>query len=344
MEKFKHLSHYERQRIERYLKEEKSLRFISGKLGRSLSSVSDEIRLNRINRTYDANKADHKAYVRRKYSKLQCLKVAMDKDLRNFVVDNVLEDQSPEGISGRLREIETELPYASFKAIYKFIRSPHGRLIEKHLYSKAVKRKGGPKHKKSVSIDGRTMIDKRPQEVEKRLDFGHFEADFIVSGKDGKGSLLVLVERKTRYPFLKYLDKRDTATVNQSVRELLIDVPIKTLTIDNDLSFQKHQRLSEFIGADIFFCHPQNPQEKPTVENRNKAIRRYLTKRSDLSKFSLEYIKEVENKLRNKFMKCLDFKTPQEVWDEEVYKIKNKKTTSMWYYEKEKLSLVGCSD
>jgi len=344
MEKFKHLSRWERQRIERYLKEKRSRRFIAGKLGRGLSSVSDEIKLNSVNGIYGADKADHKAYVKRKYSKIQCLKVAMDKDLRNFVVENVLEDQSPEGISGRLREVETDLPYASIKAIYKFVRSPHGRLIEKHLYSKAVKKKGGPKHKKPVTIDGRTMIDKRPKAVEKRKEFGHFEADFIESGKDGKGSLLVMVERKSRYPFLHYLNKRDTATVNQAVGELLIGIPVKTLTIDNDLSFQKHQKLSEIIGADIFFCHPQNPQEKPTVENRNKAVRRYLTKRSDLSKFSLEYIKEVEEKLRNKFMSCLSFKTPKEIWGKEIEKIKDKKTTSMWYDTKEKLTLIRCSD
>ena len=48
------------------------------------------------------------------------------------------------------------------------------------------------------------MIGKRPKKVEKRKEFGHFEGDFIESGKDGKGSLLVLVERKTRYPFLIY--------------------------------------------------------------------------------------------------------------------------------------------
>ncbi len=344
MEKFKHLSNYERQRIERYLREKKSLRFIASKLGRSLSAISDEIRLNSVNGIYNADKASHKAYARRKYSKVQCLKVAMDDDLREFVVGNILDDQSPEGISGRLKNVELELPYASFKAIYKFIRSPHGRLIEEHLYSKAVRRKGGPKHKKPVSIDGRTMIDKRPKRVEKRLEFGHFEGDFIESAKDGKGSLLVLVERKSRYPFLRYLENRDTATVNGATGELLKDAPVKTLTIDNDLSFQKHQRLSELIGADIFFCHPQNPQEKPTVENRNKAIRRYLPKRSDLSKFSEEYIAEVETKLRNKFMKCLNYKTPQEVWDEEISKIRNKKTTSMWYYEKDKLSLARCSD
>lgn len=301
------------------------MRFIAGKLGRSVSSVSDETKTNSVNGRYDAKKAHHKAYVKRKYSKIQCLKVAMNANLKKFVAKNILDDQSPEGISGRLGEIEDRLPYVSAKAIYKFIKSPHGRRIEKHLYSKSVRKKSGPKHKKPVTIDGRTMIDKRPKGVEKRKEFGHFEGDFIESGRDGKGSLLVLVERKTRYPFLRYLEKRDTETVNGAVGESLKGVPIKSLTIDNDLSFQKHRMLSEIIGADIFFCHPNNPQEKPTVENRNKALRRYFPKRSDLSKFSQADIVSAETKLRNKFMKCLNYKTPREVWNEEISKIKNKK-------------------
>ena len=70
-------------------------------------------------------------------------------------------------------------------------------------------------------IDGRTMIDERPKKVEKRLEFGHYEGDFIESGKDGTGSLLVIVERKTRYPFLCYLEDRTTASVNRTVDELI---------------------------------------------------------------------------------------------------------------------------
>src|SRR3990167_6619062 len=127
MENFKHFCFFERKRIERFLRKGKSRRFIAGKLDRSLSSISDEIR------------------VRRQNSKLQCLKVAMDPRLKKFVTDNILEDQSPEGISGRIKEVRKDLQHVSTKAIYKFIWSPHGRKIEKHLYSKSVHKKGGPK-------------------------------------------------------------------------------------------------------------------------------------------------------------------------------------------------------
>lgn len=340
MEKFKHLSLWERQRIERYLRAGKSLHFIASKLGRGISSLSVEVKTGKVKGIYGAKKAHQKARVRRQRSKTQCLKVAMDKDLRAFVVENILDDQSPEGIAGRVKEVVTSLQAVSPKAIYKFVHSIHGRPIEKHLYSKSVHKRGGPKRGRPVSIDGRTMIDERPKQVEKRLEFGHFEGDFIESGKDGHGSLLVLVERKTRYPFLRYLENRDTATINQAVAELLVGVPIQSLTLDNDISFQKHRELSELIEATVFFCHPQAPHEKGTVENRNKAIRRYVPKRSDLSKFPAEHFGMVEEKLRNKFMKCLDYRTPKEVWREEMT---TKKPRRCGMIENELLT-SGCSD
>lgn len=327
MNEFKHFSLYERQRIEKYLRTEKSLRFVAGKLGRSVSSISAEIKFNSTYGIYDARKANHKSYVKRKYSKIQCMKVTMDSNLQRFVEGNLKEDQSPEGISGRLKNIEKNVPYVSTKAIYKFVYSPNGRQIEKYLYSKAVHKKSGPKRGKSISIDGRTMIDERPKRVENRREFGHFEGDFIESGKDGKGSLLVLVERKTRYPFLRYLEDRTTKSVNGLIEETLDNIPIESLTIDNDISFQKHKELSELIEAEIFFCHPQAPHEKGTVENRNKAIRRYIKKRTDLSKVSKELFSFVEERLRNKYMKCINYQTPREAFEKEIRKIEMKKTS-----------------
>ncbi len=322
MKEFKHFDLSEREKIEKFLKKGRTLRFIGRALDRSVSGVSDEIKNNSVHGKYTAKKAEHKAYVKRQTSKRDCLKVAMDMNLKKFVIENIKEDQSPEGISGRLKYIEKKIKYASGKAIYKFIASPHGRQIESHLFSKAVKKKSGRKRGISVSIDGRTFIDQRPKRVQKRAEFGHFEGDFIESGKDGKGSLLVLVERKTRYPFLAYLEDRTTENVNRLVEELLRDIPVKSLTIDNDISFQKHEELSELIRAAVFFCHPQSPHEKGTVENRNKAIRRYVKKRSDLSKYEAGYFKMVETKLRTRFMKCLDFKTPEEMFAGEILKTK----------------------
>jgi len=322
MKEFKHFDLKEREKIENFLRKKKKLRWIAWTLDRSVSSISDEIKNNSVNGKYTAKKAEHKAYVKRQESKRDCLKVAMDISLQKFVIENIEADQSPEGISGRLKHVEKKIKYASGKAIYKFIASPHGRQIESYLFSNAVKKKSGKKRGISVGIDGRTFIDQRPKRVEKRVEFGHFEGDLIESGKDGTGSLLVIVERKTRYPFIAYLEDRSNENVNRLVEEMLKDIPLKSLTIDNDISFQKHEELSEILNTAIYFCHPQSPHEKGTVENRNKAIRRYVKKRTDLSKYPLEYFKMVETKLRNRFMKCLNFKTPEESFQKEILKTK----------------------
>ncbi|MBI2630724.1 hypothetical protein HYW73_00715 [Candidatus Nomurabacteria bacterium] len=47
-----------------------------------------------------------------------------------------------------------------------------------------------------------------------------------------------------------------------------------------------------------------------------------MKKRTDLSKYPPEYFKMVETKLRNRFMKCLNFKTPKEAFQKELLKTK----------------------
>src|SRR3989344_3477155 len=168
---FRHFSFEERKSIERWLMQQKSLRWIAGALERSVSSISDEIQRNSVKGRYWAHKAHHKAYVKRRNSKVQCLKVAIDTELRDYVEMHIKGHQSPEGISGRLKQVEASRQYASTKAIYKFVKSPYGRQIEKNLYSNAVKKKGGPKRDRSITIDGRITIDERPKYIEKRLQF-----------------------------------------------------------------------------------------------------------------------------------------------------------------------------
>ena len=343
MKIYTHLCFGERKKIQRFLRNKTSIRTIAKTLGRGISCVSNEIKLGKVNGIYDAKKAEAKAILRRRNSKFQCMKVATDIELKKFVIENIKDDQSPEGISGRLKEIKKDIQYASPKAIYKFVESPHGRQIEKYLYHNAVKKKSGPKNKKKVSIDGRTMIDQRPKKVDKRLEFGHFEGDFIESGKDGKGSLLVLIERKTRYPFLRYLEDRSTKNVNEVIENLIADFNPKSLTLDNDISFQKYEELSELIDATVFFCFPNCPQQKGTVENRNKAIRRYVKKKSDLSKYGDEYFKMIETRLRTKFMKCLNYKTPEETFNIEMNKLKLKKLQQCGMISRVLKTNVKCS-
>ena len=170
---------------------------------------------------------------------------------------------------------------------------------------------------KSDQIKNKLFIEKRPKIVSKRERFGDWEGDLIVSGKDGKGVLLVLHERKSRYPLIERVLSRKTEIINQKIYQMAgILVCFNSLTIDNDISFSRHEQLSALLGAPVYFCHQYHAWEKGGVENTNKLIRQYIPKGSNISKFSEEYIKEVERKLQNRPRKCLSYKTPLEVMTE----------------------------
>ncbi len=312
-QKYHHLTKQERVEIA-YLRNKKSysINAVAEALDRSKSAISDELNQNKVNGIYDPKKAQHKAYVKRKYSKYQGMKVVQNASLREYVEKNIRKDWSPEQIAGRLQNIDKHIKYASYGAIYKYVYSVYGRQLEQYLRYKGKKRKS--RGAKLASIKNRTFINERPEIVNNRARFGDWEGDLIVSGKNGKGVLLVLHERKTRFPVIEKIMSRKTAAINERIYQLTGGfVCFNSLTIDNDISFQKHENLSATIGASVYFCHPYHAWEKGGVENTNKWIRQYVPKGSDISKISRKRIKEIEFKLQNRPRKCLGYKTPMEV-------------------------------
>ena len=292
----KHLEYCERRSIERFINNVKGVRYIGRALSRSPSTISEEIKNGSVRGVYRADRAEKKAKLRRKQAKQQCLKVAMNPVVKDYVTKQLKDNQSPESISGRIKEIDIQIPYVSTKA----------------------------------SDQTKVSIEKRPKQANNRTEFGHFEGDFMESGQDGRGSLLVLVERKTRYPFIIYTEDKTTLTINELIAGCLKDVLVKSITLDNDIFFQKHEALSELIEATVYFTHPYTSSDKGTVENRNGRIREFIPKRCDISKIPADVIKQAKEHLRTRFMKCLGFHTPAEAWTAELLKVacvKIKKST-----------------
>lgn len=307
-----HIKNAERLEISILLNKKYSLRAIAKSLKRSVSSISEEIANNSVNGEYDPRKADCKAQVRRKYSKYQGMKVVSDFKLWEYIEERLRNGWSPENIAGRIEKIDTYVKKISAKGIYKFVYSVYGRNLERFLDYKGKKKKAKTTAKVSQLTD-RVFIDKRPKIISKRRRFGDWEGDFIVSGKNGQGVLLVFYERKGRYTIIKKMANRKINDVHRIIRQLTDGVIINSLTLDNDIVFKKHKELSRILGVPIYFCHPYHSWEKGGVENTNKLIRKYIPKGSDISQYSDEYVQMIEDKLNNKPKKCLGFWTPKEV-------------------------------
>jgi IS30 family transposase len=62
----------------------------------------------------------------------------------------------------------------------------------------------------------------------------------------------------------------------------------------------------------------KRPWERGTVENTNKLIRQFVPKQSTIEEISNEQIKMVEMVLNHRPRKTLGFRTPQEVYSQEL--------------------------
>lgn len=282
-------------------------------MGRSPNTISHELDRNRVKGSYDPKKAQHKAYVRRKYAKYQGMKIIGHDALRKEIMARLYDDQSPEAIAGRVGR-NRAIPSISKDAIYRFIASVYGRRIE--AYRCRRRRRRGGRRPKGAALANRVFIEKRPKKINARKNIGDAEADFIVSGKSGKGILLVVVDRKSRAVFTERIIYPTIPKVHAAFLAIKVRFSeMKTLTMDNDILFARHEDLACILRVKIFFCHPYHSWEKGTVENANKAIRRDIPKGSDISRYSRRFIEALDQKLNRRPMKCLRYLTPQEVLD-----------------------------
>jgi transposase, IS30 family len=302
--KYKHLTLKDRYIIEHMLEKTCSLREISKSLGRSPNTISIEIKKNSVNGKYSAKKADHKAYCKRYWSKKDCLDVLKNRELEKFIIDGVERFISPETLSKRTKK-DPDLPNTSGKAIRKFIKKRTN--LERLFYRNRVHKKSGPKSKKQKEkLQNRKFIDQRNEDFPNlKEEYGHWEGDFIVS-KKSKTVLLVLVEKLSRYALLKKLPNRKNALVNQAIFKLINNLEIKSLTLDNDIAFQKHEKLEKKLKSPVYFCDSYCSWQKGLVENMNWQIRQFVPKKTNLKLITNKDFSAIQKWLNENPRQCLD--------------------------------------
>lgn len=322
---FTQLSNTERKEIQELLDKGYSKRAIARMLGRSPNTISQEVKRNTVAGAYIAEKAQHKAYARHKYTRYQSKKIVAHTALRDFVETQLRRGKSPESIAGRLKagleydpETKEQLPSVSRDTIEAYIASPYGRVLEYDIAQ--LKKAQGRKRKrqapgtaKVVRGDPKKSIHDRPAEIDARERVGDMEIDFIVSGRAGVGYLLTAVDRKVRVGYIRKVypvSVENTRAALQSIQEK--HPTIRSFTTDNDILWAYHRALEEVLEAPFYFCDPYSSWQKGSVENYNREVRKYIPKGADISQYTEEYIQEVEDTLNDRFMSELGYLTPLE--------------------------------
>lgn len=63
-------------------------------------------------------------------------------------------------------------------------------------------------------------ISQRPEEINKRESFGHWEIDTVIGKRSNDKALLTLTERLTRYEYIFVIDEKDSLSIKKVFDEL----------------------------------------------------------------------------------------------------------------------------
>ncbi|GAA5483930.1 IS30 family transposase [Haloferula sargassicola] len=227
------------------------------------------------------------------------------------------EQWSPEQISAWM-ELEG-YGSLSHETIYQHIYrdKEQGGDLHAHLRHRCKSyRKRGSERESRGRLKNQVMIDERPKIVDERTRIGDWEMDTVI-GKPGGPVLVTMVERVSRYTLMRLATSKEAVAVGAAILSAMRDIREKVLTqtYDNGKEFALHELLAELLEADAYFAHPYHSWERGLNENTNGLIRQYFPKGTDFSMITEEQIAAVETKLNRRPRKCLDFKTPHDIFN-----------------------------
>ena len=294
---------------------------------------------------YTAQYAQENADFKRGLSKGE-YKLRRNKKLAKFIEDKIKIDKwAPDAIVGYMKT-HNYFELDGFESIttptiYNAIR--YGIINVKLEDTRRMKYKAEYEyHNKSDLPKSKAeySINNRPEEIDKRLYFGHFELDTVIGTSKGNHEcLMTLTERKTRFEIIfKLKGKTAEEVVNKfnKMKEFMkihYNKIFKSITTDNGTEFSDFLNIIKDTKTKIYFCHPYCSGEKGTNEKHNSIIRYFIPKGTLIEKYSCKDINKIAEWMNNYPRKILNYKTPLEALQEEfndksilnkIYKLQEK--------------------
>lgn len=193
------------------------------------------------------------------------------------------------------------------------------------------------RNKPQGHVTADVVLSERPAEADDRAVPGHWEGDLII-GTD-RSAIGTLVERSSRATLLVHLPRMEdwgeqpyvknglslggygAVAMNAALTASMTKLPDqlrKTLTWDRGKELSDHARFALDTGTQVFFADPHSPWQRPTNENTNGLLRQYFPKGTDLSRWSADDLEAVAHTLNNRPRKILGWKTPAEVFQDQL--------------------------
>ncbi len=335
--KGKHLEYSERLSIERWYNRDKRRKVeIAGLLDRTEKTIRNEIKRGLVKNltselieiwVYSADVAQQK-YDYYIHAKGPDLKIGNDYELKEYIEESIKKDKkSPEVIAEEIKEKNFKTKICARTIRYDIDKGNIFDIERKDMiYNKEYKEKN--KNKTVCNkVPPEKSIDYRPEEVETREVYGHWEGDLVI-GKKKKGAVLfTLTERKTREEIIMKLPDKTAESVAKALDKIekryktMFYKKFKTITFDNGPEFRNWESLEkscrrEEKRIEVYYAHPYRSGERGSNENGNRLIRRFIPKGIDITPISDEYIQYIENWINNYPRAMFNYKSTNKILEE----------------------------
>ena len=286
---------------------------IARALGRDRSTISRELRRNRIGASYSAVIAQRLSDSRRRERPLEG---KMDRpDINESVRQGLVQYWSPEQIAGRLRHDNPDQPqrHVSHQTIYAWIDANDCRDHWEQFLRHGGHKRSEPE--KRGQIADPVVIADRPAVVNRRLRYGDWEGDTMVS-RGRRGGVLTLVERRSRFTLIEKVRDLKADTVKTAMKASLCELPQqlrRTMTLDRGKEFAAHEEFGASLNMDVYFADPYAAWQRGTSENTNGLLRQFFPKGTDFTTVRRPELQRSLDLLNNRPRKCLEYQTPTEV-------------------------------
>ncbi len=318
------LSLSERVQIEVGVAAAESARSIGARLGRSPSSLTRELERNGGRAGYSAVGAQARADDMRRRPRLT--RFEADPVLAAHVEARLVAKDSPMTIAielarGLFPEVTTVVAHETiYRAIYAhgragLARGLHGHLHRRHRCRQHRRPEDTPAKPGPLGLFN--LISLRPPVAAARTEIGHVEGDLIV-GSFNRSAIVTVFDRASRYLWLADLpDGHGAEAVLAALVELCERIPAafrRTLTWDQGREMAGHRALAALTGIAVFFADPHSPWQRPTNENGNGLLRRYVGKGTNLNVYGVEDLRRIEHRINTMPRRRLGWQTATDVY------------------------------
>ncbi len=336
-EKNKHLNFRDRLLIELRRKDGFSGYRIAQKLGKARNTIYNEIRRGTITQIKNGKlferyyaETGQAIYEKNRSNSKKSFKFLKYKDFIDHVIEEVevkswsLDSSVGDAIvSKKFDKSQT----VCTKTLYNYIDLGLLSIKNTDLPMKLRRSTKKSRIRKNKRILG-TSIDERPEEIETREEFGHWEIDTVIGEKSSEDKvLLTIVERKTRYSTVLKIAGKTACAVNEGIKELKelygekFNEVFKSITSDNGSEFAYLSCLEKEVGTKVYFTHPYSSYERGTNERHNGLIRRFIPKGKRISDYCVDKVAAVEECMNTLPRKILGYLSPEHLFEKHLDEI-----------------------